>query len=96
MGELIAIASSGYPDGSVEQYWEAKQAGKDPYVGDTLAAFIAIELSETFDPDASDCEQRGEACRVLGNACNELSGAYAALLAGQTTHRDEEDDDANT
>ncbi len=40
--------------------------------GDTLAQFLVIEVSETFDPDETDEEQIDEACRVISTARREL------------------------
>ena len=82
--ELLNKANEGYPD-------EGLREGDDPNtgtvkdragragIGDTLAEFIVVELSETFDPDLSDGVQLTEAHRVLDNAISELEGVLRAL-----------------
>jgi hypothetical protein len=52
-------------------------------IGDTLALFIVRELSETFDPDASDDEQIAEAIRVLSQAKDDLENMVSALEGRQ-------------
>jgi hypothetical protein len=47
--------------------------------GIALAEFIVIELSETFDPDASDREQIDIGVHTLEGAIKELHDTIAAL-----------------
>lgn len=72
---LIEAASAGYPDGLVQQYYD--EPGENH--GDSLAKFIMIELSETFDEDAGDEDQLLTAIRQLRRARNELETVIAAL-----------------
>jgi hypothetical protein len=73
--KLIAVVDEAYPDGLVGR------AHKGEDVGDTLALFIARELSDTYDSDASDAEQAAEAERVMGNAHREIGEVLEALNA---------------
>jgi hypothetical protein len=73
--ELIKVADGAYPDGLVAR------AHKGEDVGDTLATFIARELSDTYGPSASDEEQLAEAARVMGNAHREIGEVLEALNA---------------
>lgn len=52
-----------------------------PPSGDTLALFIVRELSDTFDPDASDTDQLVEAFRVIRRASKDLHRVAIALAA---------------
>ena len=74
LAELIAAANKAYPDGLIEQSFNPDTGKAKDGAGDTLALFIVRELSETFDPEASDEDQIKEAVRVLNTAINELSG----------------------
>jgi hypothetical protein len=46
--------------------------------GDTLAEFIAIEVSETYDAEGTNEEQTAEAARVLESAAAQLAAAAQA------------------
>ncbi len=72
--ELIAIADQAYPDGCISQCWDAKlQRPVSPRKPvDGLARFCVVELSETFDPKATDEAQRREAARVMQRAADEV------------------------
>ena len=72
---LISIASSAYPDGLVGEYHIDP---KGDY-GDGLAKFVALELKDTFDPEASDIGQLEEASKAIGRAVKELQDVEAAL-----------------
>ena len=65
---IISLADRVYPDGLVGLYFREP----DSQHGDTLAKFIAVELAETYDKDASDEEQLTEALRVMRNGVKEL------------------------
>jgi len=71
--ELVKIASEAYPDDLVQQYHDSEGGG------DTLAEFIARELSDTFDEKASDAEQLEEALRAMSTAHRELGNVVTAL-----------------
>ncbi|HKS75083.1 MAG TPA: hypothetical protein VJQ82_17885 [Terriglobales bacterium] len=77
--ELLERASQGYPDEYLRENYDRTTGERKRGSGDTLAEFIVVELSETFDPEASDEEQIVEAVRVLEGAINELQGTIAAL-----------------
>lgn len=71
--ELIKVASAAYPDNLIEDIHN------DMVAGDGLAEFIRNELKETFDEDASDAEQLGEAVRVMERAEEEVGTVAKAL-----------------
>lgn len=78
--DLMKLASKGYPDG-LEDFFD-KKTGKPVVpegVRDTLALFVVIELSETFDPEASAKKQKEEAVRALERAIEDLHGVITAL-----------------
>ena len=78
--KLIKIASSVYPDGLIEQYWDKRtKRVVDTHAGDTLALFIAWELQDTYDKQETDAYQLQEACRVVRNARDELDKVFEAL-----------------
>ena len=81
LNQLVCRAASVYPDSYVLQYWDmARQAPKpNPLGGDTLAQFIAFELAETFDPEASDGEQIATAVKVMQTASVNLQAVAQAL-----------------
>lgn len=81
MNDLIRIAASGYPDAQVLEYWdfEGAQPRSNPDGGDTLARFVAMELAETFDSDASTDEQVSEAVRALNRAVQDLQSVINAI-----------------
>lgn len=76
LSQLIKIASDAYPDDLIGRYHKAPKRD----FGDTLAQFLARELKDTFDPDASDEEQLREGVRALTSSIRELSGVRDALL----------------
>ena len=47
--------------------------------GDTLVEFVARELHETFDPDASDRDQLDMAIRKMREAATDLQAVATAL-----------------
>jgi len=74
--ELVEIANKVYGDGwNVAQYLENPDGGH----GDDLAKFIAIELSETFESDASDQDQLDEAYKVMNTARHSLNAVCHAF-----------------
>jgi hypothetical protein len=76
LNDLIRLVDKYYEDGLVSQYWDfGTSCPKDnPDAGDTLALFVAREIKDTFDPEASREAQISEAARVLYRAGNQLSG----------------------
>ncbi len=73
LDEIIQMADEAYPDGLVAR------AHKGEDVGDTLAMFIVRELTDIYDPDASDAEQAAAASGALGTAIDELQAVCSAL-----------------
>lgn len=79
LNELMARASAGYPDGLEMFYDEESGEPLKDASGDTLAKFVVIEISETFDPDCTDEEQVEEAIRVMSKGVEELQSVVDAL-----------------
>jgi hypothetical protein len=79
INELIAIVSKSYPDNCVQDVYRNEYENADILVGDTLAVFIARELHETFDPDASDRDQLETAQRKIETAMHELRGVVLGI-----------------
>jgi hypothetical protein len=84
LNELIEIVSAAYPDGLIAvEYWDFKREcpRRNPKGGDTLALFIALEIKDTYDADASDEQQMEEVVRVLTRAQGDLAAVGSALTA---------------
>ena len=83
LNQLIAAAAGAYPEAYVLNYWntEASEPKDNPIGGDTLAAFIARELADTYDEEASDAEKIETAARKMQEASRDLQ-AVANALAG--------------
>lgn len=84
--ELLNLANKGYPDGGVATYYD-EATGEclpeaDLGMGDTLAEFIVIELSETFDLDAEEEAQIAEAIRVMQRAGDDITDVINSLEMG--------------
>ena len=75
---LIDLVDAHYPDELVGRYFRGE---KD--CGDSLAQFLALELRDTFDEDASDEDQLGAADDAIEMAVQELIGVQEALAAEQ-------------
>jgi hypothetical protein len=84
--EILNIASSGYPDDFLKEYY-SQETGKinEQGSGDTLAEFIVREIVETYDPDADKDAQVTEVCRVLRNGISDLEKVIAAVELAQRT-----------
>jgi hypothetical protein len=69
-------------------YWDAdaQEPKKNPEGGDTLAEFIARELADTYDPEASDGEQIATAVKAMQSAADDLQ-AVAMALSGLSAER---------
>lgn len=79
---LIEIVSAAYPDGLIAvEYWDFKREcpRKNPKGGDTLALFIALEIKDTYDADATDEQQIETALRAIERARGDLDAVGAAL-----------------
>jgi hydroxymethylpyrimidine/phosphomethylpyrimidine kinase len=84
INRIMEIADEAYDaDGVISCYWDAKRrkVRRKPLhgMGDTLARFIAIELAETYDPSATDDEQRDVAARAIQKAADQCSAVADAL-----------------
>lgn len=80
---IIKIADAAYPDGLIQQAFDAnKDRGVEDElvsVGDGLAEWIARELADTYDSKASSLEQLKEARRVMFRGHTELGGVFHAF-----------------
>ena len=85
--ELVTKANKGYEDGFLSEYFNEETGEYIEGKGDTLAAFIVIELSETFDSEADDEDQIQAATEALQTAVNDLEGVIDALY-GQKLIKD--------
>lgn len=77
--ELIQKASAGYPDGLIAETYDETTGRSVNRNGDLLAQFIAAELIETYNADASDGDQIDEARRVVSRAIDRLESVYSAI-----------------
>ena len=80
--ELIKIASAAYPDGLIAtEYWNFRREcpRRNPKGGDTLALFIANEIADTYDPDASSDAQVNAILKALSTARSDLDAVSEAL-----------------
>lgn len=64
LNKVIQLASEGYADGILEEYWDSNEArAVDSDAGDTLALFLAREISDvcankTDLQEALECAER--------------------------------------
>ena len=81
LNQLVCRAASVYPDGVILDYWDMEKEcpRENPNGGDTLARFIAVELHDTYDPQASNGEQVATAARAMQRASDELAVVTHAL-----------------
>jgi len=82
LNELIEIVSAAYPDGLIAvEYWDFKRQcpRRNPKGGDTLALFIALEIKDTYDSDATDEQQLETALRAIERARGDLDTVSEAL-----------------
>jgi len=82
LNELINIVSAAYPDGLIAvEYWDFKREcpRRNTKGGDTLALFIALEIKDTYDSDATGEEQLETALRAIARARGDLDAVSAAL-----------------
>ena len=75
---ILMAADQGYHDeGNILRVGKALPSKLE--VGDGLAEFIARELVDTFDEEATVEEQIEEARRVTQNASSEMAGVFSKL-----------------
>lgn len=81
LNQLICRAASTYPDAFVLEHFDLAKGELRRSVrgGDTLAHFIALELTETFDAAASDDEQIATAVTAMQRASDELAAVAHAI-----------------
>lgn len=81
LNALVCRAASVYPEAYVLQYWntDKQQPKRNRTGGDTLAQFIAQELADTYDEDASDNEQIAAAVKAMQSAADDLQAVACAL-----------------
>ena len=84
--QIMEIANQAYSDdGAVERAFAAETGSIDELlVGDSLAVFIAREIKETYDPDATREKQLDEAYRVMSVAHEQLENVLNALAIAST------------
>jgi hypothetical protein len=93
--EILAIADQAYPDGKIQEAFEAQHGSLDELmVGATLAVFIARELKETFDEEASATDQIECALHNIETAMKEIDAVRAALEKAWLDLPDEAPDEA--
>jgi len=81
--ELLDRANKGYPEGTLCEYYDPGTGKLRPGSGDTLAQFVVLELTETFDPEASEEDQITEAIRALERGAHDLLRTIWALRASR-------------
>jgi len=81
LNQLICSAASVYPESFVLEYWDAKSSEprENRLGGDTLAQFIAQEIHDTYDVNASDAEQIASAVKAMHTAADDLQKVADAL-----------------
>jgi pyridoxal/pyridoxine/pyridoxamine kinase len=79
LATLLKKANKGYPDGFLSQYFDEKTGKPKKGMGDLLANFIVVELSETFTPGQEvQC-----AVQALETAIRNLNDTITALEASK-------------
>ena len=81
LNQLVCRAASVYPEAYVLEYWDllAEKPRTNPEGGDTLAEFVARELYDSFDAEASDDEQIATAVKVMQSAADDLQTVVHSL-----------------
>jgi hypothetical protein len=81
LNQLICSAASVYPEAFVLEYWSMAESEpqENRMGGDTLAEFIAREIYDTYDVNASDAEQIVSAVKAMQTAANDLQKVADAL-----------------
>jgi len=76
--DILDVASEGYPDEFTRAYYDEDGEFVDDF-GDTLARFVVLEISETYEEDAADAEKLSVAIGVIEKAIEDLEGVAKAL-----------------
>lgn len=80
INDLMEIVHAHYDDRGTENFFNVdKECPRYTQAGDTLAKFIVVEISETFEPAASTDDQLEEAIRVMQSARNQLNDLIEGL-----------------
>ncbi len=81
LNQLVCRAASAYPEAFVLRFWDPlrEEPKSDLHAGDTLAEFVALELYESFEPEASDDDQLATAVKVMQSAADDLQAVAHAL-----------------
>ena len=77
--ELLTTADKGYGDGAMAGYFDEATGKHKNGFGDTLAQFVVLELSETFDKDADTATQLSVARNMMRNTQQDLQNVIDAL-----------------
>lgn len=91
MNQIICRSASAYPDALVMEYWDSQreQPKENIRPGDLLAEFIANELYDSYDVEASDEDQLATAVMKMQSAADDLQ-AVAHALANIDRERERE------
>jgi len=85
INELMELVGEHYDDAGTNAYWDYSESRcVDNMHGDTLAEFVAREINDTFEPEATTDEQLEEAIRVMQSARNQLNALIAGLEEAAT------------
>ena len=81
LNQLVCRAASAYPEAYVLNYWtlDKESPRANPDADDTLAEFVARELYQSYEPDASDGEQLATAVKLMQSAADDLQAVAHAL-----------------
>jgi hypothetical protein len=81
LNALVCRAASVYPEAYVLCYWntDKQEPKRNRAGGDMLAQFVAHELAETYDGDASDNQQIATAVKAMQSAADDLQAVACAL-----------------
>lgn len=80
LNQLVCRAALAYPEAAVLDCWDTdRERPRRRDTGDTLALFVARELKDTFDPDASEGIQIATAVKAMQRAADELQAVAHAL-----------------
>ena len=78
--DLINTVDEGYGDGCISAHFDPDTSEVKHQQGDTLAEFVVIELSESFDPDADDEDQISAAVFAMERAKQDIENVITALM----------------
>lgn len=79
INDIMEVVHQAYPDGFTREYWNTKKSRPKRGSGDTLAAFVVIEVAEVISEHDTDEDKLLSAMRALDTASRELDGVVCAL-----------------